>query len=180
MATELIRDVLALIQEKIAIRSKRIGVPENAVSIVPSVSEGSSGCSHYTLQLVENLADGSVLYSELMTLSFAGSCVPLKITATVEEDIADTIRISQKASAAESDMSGHKAFRFECSTPDDAAPLALFAADVMQNGFESYETHAEPFACCSRQYTCSIKGECLHPDQMYAKACLYRKTLLQC
>ena len=33
------------------------------------------------------------------------------------------------------------------------------------------------FGCCSRYNECSDAKKCLHPDQMYATACAYRKNL---
>lgn len=35
----------------------------------------------------------------------------------------------------------------------------------------------ETFGCCSRYKECSAAEKCLHEDQMYATACMYRKNL---
>lgn len=38
-------------------------------------------------------------------------------------------------------------------------------------------TSGEQFGCCSRYKQCSDAKKCLHPDTLFAAACIYRKNL---
>lgn len=35
----------------------------------------------------------------------------------------------------------------------------------------------DPFGCCSRYIQCSDAKKCIHPDPVFASACMYRKNL---
>lgn len=36
---------------------------------------------------------------------------------------------------------------------------------------------AESFGCCSRYIECSDEKKCIHPDQLHAQGCMYKKNL---
>lgn len=38
---------------------------------------------------------------------------------------------------------------------------------------------AESFGCCSRYEICSDEKRCIHPDQLFARSCMYRSNLLK-
>lgn len=49
--------------------------------------------------------------------------------------------------------------------------------ECMRFGINNYIPKAAGFACCSRYEECSDAKKCIHPNQLYAKACQYRKNL---
>lgn len=47
-------------------------------------------------------------------------------------------------------------------------------------GMDMYITEnysAEAFGCCSRYIECSDAKKCIHPDQLHAQGCMYKKNL---
>ena len=57
--------------------------------------------------------------------------------------------------------------------------LHSFLSVLMQD-IDSYilcNYSAEPFGCCSRYISCSNEKQCVHPDVLHSKGCIYRKNL---
>ena len=42
-----------------------------------------------------------------------------------------------------------------------------------------YHSYEDPFGCCSRYLQCSSLKKCIHPNQLFATACMYRKNLIK-
>lgn len=42
---------------------------------------------------------------------------------------------------------------------------------------KNYKAKASNFACCSRYIQCSAEKKCIHPNQLFSKACAYRKNM---
>lgn len=51
--------------------------------------------------------------------------------------------------------------------------LSEIAIDILS------EVGGENFGCCSRYEACSDAKKCIHPDQLFARACSYRRNLEQ-
>lgn len=161
-------DLYPVIREKLDTRAKRIGIPSTAVYLEESES---TPCAKLFIREQKNATD--VLCTEIMRFEISGEDM---IRISVRKSVLSKAGAPKEA-IDDPDTDEWHSFRYESSSEDTIKQISLYAADILQYEFEDYETDAEPFECCSRNYTCSIRGECLHPDQMYAKACLFRKTL---
>jgi hypothetical protein len=169
MSTSFSRELLPALKDKLDTRAKRIGIPESAYYL--EVRDNGSGA---VLFIHEEKSTGEVLDTEILRVD-AGT--PDGCTLSVRSPASAAAGSPTGCSGAETGPDGWDRFTFTDLSPDTVKQIPLYAADILQYEFEVYETDAEPFECCSRNYTCSIRGECLHPDQMYAKACIFRKTL---
>ena len=163
----LLSDLISTVTEKPDVRAKRIGIPGRAYSI----RENTTGTTA-SLFICGNEGDDVV---EVLRLS-----CPQEGSAAVcvRQSACDHCGVPNGPAVGCVLPEGWHSFDYPLDEADAARYISLYAADILEYEFGLYETKAEPFDCCSRQYTCSIRGECLHPDQLYAKACSYRKTLL--
>ena len=159
-------DLTGSVTEKLTARSRRVGIPDRAVLM--EVTDPGSIASLYLCG-----DDGSRTEIIRLTCRKDDSC-----SVYVREPAFSHSGVPKDASG---DCAGDDGWHMiDYAVPDEetARRISLYCADVLEFEFGVLETDAEPFECCSRQYTCSIRGECLHPNQLYAKACKYRKTLL--
>ena len=62
------------------------------------------------------------------------------------------------------------------SVQQSSAELESYISKIIEDNIDSFEP-SERFGCCYRYRECSAAKKCLHPDQVYAKACWYRKNL---
>ena len=167
MAHILLSDLTAAIKEKLDARAKRVGIPERAYCLKETEPDRLA-----SLFISGNEGDGT---AEILRLS----CSPDgKCSVFVRETAFQNSGSPRDFSASASLPDEWHCFEYAQSNEDAARCISLYAPGILEYEFGLFETNAEPFECCSRQYTCSIRGECLHPDQLYAKACIYRKTLL--
>ena len=157
------------LDEKLQARAKRTGIPASCICLKPS--DDGTGASLY---IHEQKSSGEVLDTEIMRFDSGETGTCTVSVRTLASDAAGPLKGSADAGT---DTYGWQSFCCGDLAEDTVKRISLYAADILQYEFDAYETDAEPFECCSRNYTCSIRGECLHPDQMYAKACLFRKTL---
>ena len=168
MSMDLSTDLVTAVKEKLDARAKRIGIPSSAVLLDAPVNSLRAA-----LFICEQKNGMDVSRTAIMHFEILGEdtvCISVRETVLSKAG-------PPKDAVNESDADGWHSFRYVNVSEDTLKRISLYAADVLQYEFEDYETDAEPFECCSRNYTCSIRGECLHPDQMYAKACLFRRTL---
>ncbi len=161
--------LLDKIRDKIRTRAARIGIPEKALTY-----DMTGPCSA-ALSLLEPVEGGPDRVTGIMQLSSDPGCEQFIIS--VSADAVPGSGVSGSETRADGSADGRTELIFDPVNEDAVKSICLFAADAVQFEFERYESIAEPFECCSRQYTCSIKGECVHPDQLYAKACRYRSVL---
>ncbi len=49
--------------------------------------------------------------------------------------------------------------------------------NLIEHEYNMYTGKSDAFGCCSRYKECSDAHKCIHVNQMYAKACMYRKNL---
>lgn len=156
----------AMVGEKLEVRSKRIGIPQRAYYL----KETEPG-REASLFICGGEDDDTV---EILRLSCHsdGSC-----SAAVRQKVCSASGSPKGFSGENSMHDGWHGFDYKVLSDETAKCISLYAADILEHEFGLFETNAQPFDCCSRQYTCSIRGECMHPDQLYAKACLFRKTL---
>ena len=162
----LLSDLTSAVREKLEIRARRVGIPERAYSLKETEPDRTA-----SLVISGDEGDDAV---EILCMSVSAE----DLCSVLVRESSFRHSGSPKGSA---ESSSHPCgwHRFDYTVSADAVRLiALYAADILEYEFSIFETVAEPFECCSRQYTCSIRGECLHPDQLYAKACKYRKILL--
>lgn len=165
---DLSTDLVTAVREKLDTRAKRLGIPSSAVLLDAPVNSLKAA-----LFICEQKSGTDVSRTKIMHFEILGNDT---IRISVRETVLSKAGLPKDA-VNESDADGWHSFRYVNVSEDTLKQISLYAADVLQYEFEDYETDAEPFECCSRNYTCSIRGECLHPDQMYAKACLFRRTL---
>ena len=163
----LLSDLTAAVKEKLDARAKRVGIPERAYSL-----EETEPGRKASLFISGEEDDETV---EILRLDFSSDG---HFSVLVRKTAFDNSGSPKGCAESASLSCGWHSFEYAQSDEDAARNISLYAAGILEYEFGLYETNAEPFECCSRQYTCSIRGECLHPDQLYAKACRYRKVLL--
>ena len=54
-----------------------------------------------------------------------------------------------------------------------------FIKQFVIKAVKKYSSSADSFGCCSLFKECSAEGKCLHSNQLYSKACIYRNSLEQ-
>lgn len=162
-----LNDLISAVSDKLEARARRIGIPEG-VLVISEYGDGTR-----LLSIREEQKEGSDLLTGIVRFGISAGSAFVSVRS-------DTIPQSgSPRGVCSSDLpeDGWTRFSYEAPSEESLKNIALFIADAAQYEFERYDTNAGPFECCSRQYTCSIRGECVHPDQMYAKACIYRKVL---
>lgn len=57
--------------------------------------------------------------------------------------------------------------------------VCIYEPDLIEDkrAFKNYSPKASSFACCARYEQCSDAKKCIHANQLYSKACEYRKNL---
>ena len=71
------------------------------------------------------------------------------------------------------------------SDPDNAyviysmnsVSMITYIKEVTEYTLNNYEPKASSFSCCSRYLECSDAKRCILGNQLYSKACTYRKNL---
>jgi hypothetical protein len=169
MGTSFSSELLPAVKEKLMTRAKRTGIPETALHFAPA-DDGSGA----VICIREQKSSGDILDTEIIRLDAAS---PDGCRLSVRGPALSEAGSPRGATGSETAPDGWSSFTYGDLSDETVKYISLYSADILEREFGKYETDAEPFECCSRNYTCSIRGECLHPDQMYAKACLFRKTL---
>lgn len=59
----------------------------------------------------------------------------------------------------------------------DSKNLSSYFKRLIEKAVDSYLSKADMFGCCSKFNQCSDARKCLHENQLYSKACFYRKNL---
>lgn len=167
MDNGILSELSGSVMEKIEVRARRVGIPERGY--MTDVTEPGRSSS---LFICGNEGDAR---TEILRLSVGEDC---SCSVSVREDSFSCKGAPGGYSTEVTAADGWHIFSYRQFNEEAARYISLYSADIIEFEFSIFETDAEPFDCCSRQYTCSIRGECLHPDQLYAKACIYRKTLL--
>lgn len=167
MDQTVLTDINHSVMEKLETRSKRVGIPMRAFTL----EENEAGRSS-SLYICGDEGDPRTVILRIICDNDA-SC-----SVYVREEALSRSGLPRGYSDESPLPDGWHRFSYMPFNEEAVKYISLYAADILEYEFSIFETNAEPFDCCSRQYTCSIRGECLHPDQLYAKACIYRKTLL--
>ena len=172
------------ITEKLDTRSKRIGLSRSTLHLDPLNRE--DGSCVYSLTLTEivrrgdpGIETGEKIDTVLLQVSAGNTDTVSSAEISTEPLYAEKVRMPDCASVAGSCDDGKIIITFDTSSEESLRKLCLYIADLASAAFDLYDPVSDPFETCSRCYTCGIKGECLHPDQMYAKVCRTRASILR-
>ena len=170
------------ITEKLDTRSKRIGLSRSTLHLDPVSTEDGSCRSTLTLTETVRRGDpgietGEKIDSVILQVSAGNTDTVSFAEISTDPVYAEKVRLPGCATAAGPGDDGKTHITFDLSSEESLRQFCLFIADIASAAFDLYEPVSDPFETCSRCYTCGIKGECLHPDQMYARVCRTRASI---
>lgn len=149
----------AKLSSKFAELESGFGLMEHSFSIMENVGKEGKTSSYaicvYEPDLVEDRRDSS------------RNTVLARVKENVLKSKPNVVDVYSKS------FENNEKKRFE----KDSAEFMDCLIECIQNGIDNYVPKAAGFACCSRYEGCSASGSCIHPNQLYAKACQYRKNL---
>lgn len=58
-----------------------------------------------------------------------------------------------------------------------SSALILYIKKLTEHALDNYKPIANTFGCCNKYIECSNEKHCIHENQLYSKACEYRKYL---
>ena len=154
------------------------GLPEKSVFLAPNISRLTNTVTSYSICIYE-----PDLVEENRTLE-RNSIVARIIEGKLKSE-PDVLTIEPKVkSEFEFLQIPDDAIKYE---PEKATPyirmnqysgnLISFLLSCVELALDNYIPLAASFACCSQYEACSDAKRCIHVNQLYSRACQYRKNL---
>ena len=159
---------------------QKYNLPEGCLEIKKNKSKDESKITSYSLLISERD------YPEVPNMDTATKSVLVNINprpikddySTVEVKVPITLlgkvhlpeNISPKQRASEKDF-------FRLRIDKNSIEFLSFIQECTRYCIENYHSTAPVFGCCSKYIECSNQRKCIHVNQLYSTACLYRKNL---
>lgn len=155
-----------------------LNLPDNSLNLMANIGRLSKNITSYSICIYEpdlveenRKAERNTIVTRIVEEQWKTSPDELKIEPKNQNEI-DEIVIPEDAAVVEP-KNGLKYIRIDQNSDN----LISYLSDSIRYAVECYTPKAESFACCARYDECSEQKKCVHRNQLYSKACQYRRNL---
>ena len=153
-------------------------LPDNSLNLMANIGRLSKNITSYSICIYEpdlveenRKAERNTIVTRIVEGQWKTSPDELKIETKNQNEL-DEIAIPEDAAIVEP-KNGLRYIRINQNSDD----LISYLSDSIRYAVEHYTPKAESFACCARYDECSDEKRCVHRNQLYSKACQYRRNL---